>query len=442
MSQVRFQGFCDFQFHLFGTITESIVVSLCAKLSLLCFFPNLSLHNMAASAQGKVFLETGRFYTESPKVVAAGIERAQRLEKEEKPPPTVENLNSQIGRRNVPPDLKDSRHFVKQGFCGHGAKPDQVRVSKQVTVEECERIFGPVVGTRKKFRYTECKDQRLRAKIEKLWPLLNLKTEMPSNALLPIEFLMEVVAEEKLITVNWATYGEDVNTVQRSQYFRAIADLTRDRDELLAKSHHGLGSDSLVKVPAFGSTHPESGVFLVEEFPCQLRTMSTLWARKLAMEVSEFLEVTSIEWWSTKHMVERTTVEKKELVEKARGEMAVMDLFSATAELEREHIDNLQELRAVEMGTSVVKTGACGNNIEDLELPKSSALGIIGDQGKEPNVYLPISPPVSEDLVSCHMKYKWLLDMVQSLETTYKVTAAELGNKAKALQEMEQQWDF
>jgi hypothetical protein len=113
MSQVRFQGFCDFQFHLFGTITKSTVVSLCAKLTLLCFFPNLSLHNMAASTQGKVFLETGRFYTESPKVVAARIERAQRPEKEEKPPATVENLNSQIGRRKLPPDLKDSRHFVK-----------------------------------------------------------------------------------------------------------------------------------------------------------------------------------------------------------------------------------------------------------------------------------------------------------------------------------------
>jgi hypothetical protein len=81
---------------------------------------------MAASAQGKVFVETRRFYTESPKVVAAEIERAQRLEKEEKPPPTVQNLNSQIGRRKLPLDLKDSRHFVKQGFCGYEAKPDQV----------------------------------------------------------------------------------------------------------------------------------------------------------------------------------------------------------------------------------------------------------------------------------------------------------------------------
>jgi hypothetical protein len=68
---------------------------------------------MAASIQGKVFLETRRFYTESPKVVAAGIERAQRPEKEEKLPPTIENLNSQIGRRKLPSDLKDSRHFVK-----------------------------------------------------------------------------------------------------------------------------------------------------------------------------------------------------------------------------------------------------------------------------------------------------------------------------------------
>jgi hypothetical protein len=265
---------------------------------------------------------------------------------------------------------------------------------------------------------------------------------MPSNALLPIEFLMGVVVEEKLITINCAAYGEDVNTVQCSQYFRAIADLTRDRDELLVKSYQGLGSDSVVKVLPFGSTHPKSGVFSVEEFPYQSLTMSTPWARKLAMEVSEFLEVASIEWWYTKHMVERTIVEKKELAEKARGEMVVMDSFTATAKLEREQIDNLQGLRAVEMGTSGVKTRTCGNNIEDLELLKSRALGIIGDEGKESNVHLPISPPVSEDLASCCMKYKWLSDMAQLLETTYKVTTTELEDKAKALQEMEQQRDF
>jgi hypothetical protein len=85
------------------------------------------------------------------------------------------------------------------------------------------------------------------------------------------------------------------------------------------------------------------------------------------------------------------------------------------------------------MGTSAVKTGACRNNIEDLELPKSSALGIIGDQGKEPNVHLSVSPLVSKDPASCRMKYKWLLDMAQSLETTYKVTVAELEDKAKVL---------
>jgi hypothetical protein len=158
------------------------------------------------------------------------------------------------------------------------------------------------------------------------------------------------------------------------------------------------------------------------------------------MEVSEFLEVASIKWWSTKYMVERTTTEKKELAEKARREMAVMDSFTATAELEREQIDNLQGLCAIEMGTSGMKTRACRISIENLELLKSSALGIIGDQGKEPNVRLPVSPLVSEDLASCRMKYLWLLDMAQLLETTYKVTTAELEDKA--LQEMEQQWDF
>ena len=141
-------------------------------------------------------------------------------------------------------------------------------------------------------------------------------------------------------------------------------------------------------------------------------------------------------------MVERTTAEKKELAEKAKREMGVMDSFIATTELEREQIDNLQGLRAVEMGISGVKTGSCRNSIEDLELLKSSALGIIGDQDKEPNVHLPVSPPISEDLANCRMKYKWLSDMAQLLETTYKVTTIELEDKAKALQEMEQQWDF
>ena len=82
---------------------------------------------------------------------------------------------------------------------------------KLVTVDDCTILFGNHHGNRKKFRYTNCKDRRIVGKIEKMWPLLISKTEMPTNNLLSLEFIMGIMAKKKDIKINWAAFGEDVN---------------------------------------------------------------------------------------------------------------------------------------------------------------------------------------------------------------------------------------
>jgi hypothetical protein len=89
-------------------------------------------------------------------------------------------------------------------------------VAKRVSIEECEAMFGAMERTgRKKFRYTSCRDRKVIQRVEKIWPLLHSKGQMPSNGLLSLEFVMSIVAEIKNIRVNWATFGEQQNVKQR-----------------------------------------------------------------------------------------------------------------------------------------------------------------------------------------------------------------------------------
>ena len=97
-------------------------------------------------------------------------------------------------------------------------KLERIRLCKQVTLEQCEALFGKAIGKRKKFDYRACNSGKLRAKIEKLWPILHSSKEMPVNGHIGFEFIIGIITEEARlpITVNWALYAEEMNKKQRS----------------------------------------------------------------------------------------------------------------------------------------------------------------------------------------------------------------------------------
>jgi hypothetical protein len=128
----------------------------------------------------------------------------------------VKSLSSAIERKKPPPKKLDANFFVVVGMQGDGDKPERIRVAKRVSIEECEAMFGATEGTgRMKFRYTNCRDRKVVQRVEKIWLLLHSKGQMPSNTMLSLEFVMDIVAETKNIRVNWAAFGEQQNVKQR-----------------------------------------------------------------------------------------------------------------------------------------------------------------------------------------------------------------------------------
>jgi hypothetical protein len=125
-------------------------------------------------------------------------------------------------------------YFVERGVCDEGAKPEKIRLYKQVTLEQCKALFEKAIGEQKKFDYKACKSGKLRAKIEKLWPFFPSKKEMPVNSHVGFEFIIGIVTEEAKppITVNWALYVEETNKKQRSgvrSHSQKAKWLSRDR---------------------------------------------------------------------------------------------------------------------------------------------------------------------------------------------------------------------
>ena len=83
--------------------------------------------------------------------------------------------------KKIPPVCLTKGYFVERGVCGEGLKPEKIRLYKQVTLGQYKALFGKAIGERKKFDYRAYKSGKLRAKIEKLWPLLHSSKEMPTN---------------------------------------------------------------------------------------------------------------------------------------------------------------------------------------------------------------------------------------------------------------------
>ena len=84
--------------------------------------------------------------------------------------------------------------FIALGLPGVGSRLDKIRILKQVSIDKCIAMFGTAHGSRRKFRYLDCKDQRIVALVERYWPLVNSKSSMPTISLLSLEFVMGIVA--------------------------------------------------------------------------------------------------------------------------------------------------------------------------------------------------------------------------------------------------------
>lgn len=121
-----------------------------------------------------------------------------------------------------------SRSYTKEEFaekyildCG-GMNPKHIRVPRDCTNDEVVALFGPTVG-KNGHHYTECKDEKLIARIENLWMILHQRRLVPASRVISQAMARGFVCEVKRNKrMNWAAYGEWTNAEQLRRRVKAL----------------------------------------------------------------------------------------------------------------------------------------------------------------------------------------------------------------------------
>jgi hypothetical protein len=233
-------------------------------------------------------------------------------------------------RRKIPPVTLTKSYFVERGVCGEGAKPERIRLYKQVTLEQCEALFGKAIGERKKFDYKACKSGKLRAKIEKLWPRLHSKKEMRSG--IRSHSQKGKVAKQGLLSLLTST-----------------------------------GS----RPPGLRSAEVEdsNGTAFTNSF-------SKRWDAKLGKEICKLLTLYTVECRASMELATRLKIECVGLMEQARLELAMRDSLEAKADLKAAEICSLE---ALEFG---VATSPLDCNLEKVGQGFGNGIEVRSADGK------------------------------------------------------------
>jgi hypothetical protein len=90
---------------------------------------------------------------------------------EDRPEHTKHELvERKLGAMKKPPPLRDLEYFVDAGLNDSGINPHRMKCGREVTKAQLEALFGKKAA-RSNYRYTNCRDIKVREKVEKIWPL-------------------------------------------------------------------------------------------------------------------------------------------------------------------------------------------------------------------------------------------------------------------------------
>jgi hypothetical protein len=94
-----------------------------------------------------------------------------------------------------PPLEQDFEFFRKVGLSDNGDNLHRLKEHKHVPTIEIENFFGKW-SSWAGYRYKNCRDPRLREKIERIWKLAYSKDAMPRSKIVSTQFGLGIVAEE------------------------------------------------------------------------------------------------------------------------------------------------------------------------------------------------------------------------------------------------------
>ena len=120
-----------------------------------------------------------------------------------------------------PPPERDFEFFRKVGLSDNGDNLHHLKEHKHVPAIEIEKVFGKW-SSRAGYYYKNCRDLKLREKIEKIWKLAYSKDAMPRSKIVSTQFRLGIVEEEMGHLILWVEFVEETNASQCLKYQKRV----------------------------------------------------------------------------------------------------------------------------------------------------------------------------------------------------------------------------
>jgi hypothetical protein len=213
-----------------------------------------------------------------------------------------------------PPPRRDLEYFVGVGLSAEGDNPHRLKEHKHVPTTEIVKIFGKF-SNRTGYRYKDCRDPALREKIEKIWKIAYGKERMPKSNVVSTQFGLGIVAEEMGRQIAWAAFAEETNASQHAKYQQRV------KSAMGAAKAEKTGGVSGVKVKRKRDSDYDLGSKVTQgtqDTPASngQQGRSKEWRAKLAAEVTQLLQLCSMEVEASKQQLQRARKEKQDMVDR------------------------------------------------------------------------------------------------------------------------------
>ena len=128
-------------------------------------------------------------------------------------------------KTHLPPCAVTEEEFeTKYGLPNKGKNPHKLRLPLDIHDKEVTDVFGLPKGRKGRagYHYGVCKDQKVVARIDEIFPLVYLR-DLPRSKVIAKQFARGIVMEvKKKKLVSWAEFAAASNKNQRSKWLKKV----------------------------------------------------------------------------------------------------------------------------------------------------------------------------------------------------------------------------
>jgi hypothetical protein len=250
--------------------------------------------------------------------------------------------------------------------------PHRLKEHKHVPTIEIVKIFGKF-SNRIGYCYKDCRDPALREKIKRIWKIAYGKERMPKSSVVSIQFGLGIVAEEMGRQIVWAAFAEETNASQHAKYQQRV------KLAMGVAKAEKTGSVSRVKVKRKRDSDYDLGSKVtqgIHDTPASSgqQGRSKEWHAKLAAEVTQLLQLCSMEVEASKQQLQRARKEKQDMVDRVVANRICLETVQASL---LEEVCRTQELEQADKRSSTMQRSLAPSPIKNqatVEDPPKSQL--------------------------------------------------------------------